>query len=227
MHTPLQEIFAVRQATTMARYDIYARIHKGIRLMLGDIQARAGRVAHDDPAALEDLARRVEGVIALCESHLAHENAFIHPALEAVQPGASARIAAEHVEHERDLQALRTHARALAAGTGIERAAACRAMYLALGLFAAHNLVHMHLEETEHNAVLWAHYGDDEIAAIEGRLIAHLTPPEMMSAMRWMLPALPAADREGGELLGRGAQGSTVGVALDRPPWQFGALDQQ
>lgn len=214
MHTPLQEVLAVRQAATLARHDIYARIHKGIRLMLGDIQARAGRVSHDDPAALAELATRVEGVIALCESHLAHENAFIHPALEKAQPGTSARIAAEHIEHERDLQALRTHAGALAAGTGPERAAACRAMYHALSLFAAHNLVHMHLEETQHNAVLWEHYTDEEIAAIEGRLIAHLTPPELMNAMRWMLPALPPSDRL--ELL--------AGMRENAPPPAFAAV---
>ena len=32
--------------------------------------------------------------------HLTDENAFIHPALEAVRPGFSTKIAAEHVEHE-------------------------------------------------------------------------------------------------------------------------------
>lgn len=195
MHTSVQEFLALRQAATGPRHDIYALIHKGIRLMLGDILARAGRVSPDDPGAVADLVRRVDDVAALCEAHLAHEDTFIHPALEQARPGTSARIAAEHGEHARDLHTLRAHARTLRDGDPAQRAEACHALYHALSLFAAHNLVHMHIEETQHNAVLWAHFGDDEIAAIEGRLIAHLSPPELMSALRWMIPAISAAER--------------------------------
>lgn len=195
MHTSLQELLAVRNTAAAPRYDIYAAIHKGARLLLGDTLAQAGRVRADDPLALQALVARVEHLADFCTGHLEHENAFIHPALEQAQPGTSQRIAAEHVEHERDIESLRAHARALAGCAPADRAAAVRALYLALGLFAAHNLVHMHIEETEHNAVLWAHYDDAEIAAMEGRIIAHLSPPAMMDSMRWMIPALAPADR--------------------------------
>jgi hypothetical protein len=197
MHTSLQEFLAVSAKATTPRFDIYAGIHKGVRLLLGDILARAGRVPSDDPAALRDLARSVEHLAGICSAHLEHENAFIHPALEQAQPGTSRRIAAEHVDHERDIETLRRQARALVDSAPSDRAAACRALYLALGLFAAHNLAHMHLEETEHNAVLWAHYSDGEIAAIQAQLIAHLSPAQMFDAMRWMIPAIAPAERLG------------------------------
>lgn len=55
----------------------------------------------------------------------------------------------------------------------------------------------MHLEETEHNAVLWAHLDDAGIMAIHGRLLASLTPADMTMSLRWMLPALAPAERLG------------------------------
>lgn len=214
MHTPLQEILAVRASATLARYDIYASIHKGMRLLLCDALTRAGRVAHQDPVELADFVARVEAAISLCEAHLAHENEFIHPALERVQTGTSARIAAEHLEHLQDLQTLRQHTDALMRCEPDLRGAACHALYLALGLFTAHNLAHMHLEETEHNAVLWAHYSDEEIAALEGLLVSQLSPHDLMSSMRWMIPGLSAAERLG--LLSE--------MQRHAPPAAFGAV---
>ncbi|MDR7272847.1 iron-sulfur cluster repair protein YtfE (RIC family) [Pelomonas saccharophila] len=176
MHTSLQEILAVRGTATAPRFDIYAGIHKGARLMLVDLVSSAGRVDPHDPASVRQLVDKVEAAADFCVSHLEHENAFVHPALERAQPGTSQRIATEHVEHERDIEALRTHARALPGCAPEDRPAACHALYHAVSLFAAHNLAHMHLEETEHNAVLWAHLDDAGILAIHGRLLASLTP---------------------------------------------------
>ena len=70
-----------------------------------------------------------------------------------------------------------------------------RALYQQLALFVAHNFEHMHQEETAHNAVLWAHYRDEEIVAIESAIHASLEPDEAMLCMRWMLPNLAPAER--------------------------------
>jgi hypothetical protein len=197
MHTSLQELLAVRSTATAPRFDIYASIHKGVRLMLTDLIASAGRVDPQDAASVQRLVDKVEAAADFCLSHLEHENDFLHPALERAQPGASQRISTEHVEHERDIETLRRHARTLPALTPEDRPAACHALYHAVSLFAAHNLAHMHLEETEHNAVLWAHLDDAGILAIHGRLLASLTPAEMTASLAWMLPALAPAERLG------------------------------
>jgi hypothetical protein len=55
----------------------------------------------------------------------------------------------------------------------------------------------MHVEETAHNAVLWAHYTDAELAAIHEALVASIPPEEMMLVARWMLPSVGAAERLG------------------------------
>lgn len=214
MHTSLPEILALRGTATAPRFDLYAGIHKGVRLMLADLLGSAGRVDPHDAASVRQLADKVEAAADFCLSHLEHENAFVHPALERAQPGTSQRIATEHLEHERDIEALRVHAQALPGCAAEDRPAACHALYHAISLFAAHNLAHMHLEETEHNAVLWAHLDDAEIMAIQGQIIAHLSPVETAASLGWMLPAMAPAERLG--LMGglRHAPAPVFGAAL-------------
>jgi Hemerythrin HHE cation binding domain len=217
MHTSLQEILAVRGTADKGaapRFDIYAGIHKGLRLMLADLITSAGRVDPGDAASVQRLVDEVEAAADFCVAHLEHENACVHPALERAQPGTSQRIATEHVAHERDIEALRAHARALPGCAAEDRPAACRALYHALSLFTAHNLAHMHLEETEHNAVLWAHLDDAGILAIHDQILARLSPAEMTMSLRWMLPAVAPAERLA--LLGgmRDAPAPVFGAAL-------------
>lgn len=195
MHINLHEILAARRVADTSRYDLYGGIHKALRMLLTDLLGRAGRVDPDDDASLRQLAAQVDHVAAFCESHLEHENDFIHPVLERAQPGSSRRIALEHDAHLRDIEALRLHGRALLEGSPAERRAACRSLYLGLSLFTAHNLAHMYLEETDHQDVLWAHCSDDELAAIEGAIVASLSPEDMTTSMRWMIPSMAPAER--------------------------------
>ncbi|HVZ45578.1 MAG TPA: hypothetical protein VHA82_17340 [Ramlibacter sp.] len=55
----------------------------------------------------------------------------------------------------------------------------------------------MHVEETAHNAVLWARYTDAELLAIHDVLVASIPPSQMMFAMRWMVPFMSPAERLG------------------------------
>jgi len=53
------------------------------------------------------------------------------------------------------------------------------------------------VEETAHNAVLWAAYTDQELSAIEHALVASIPPAEMAGALQWFVPALNAPERAG------------------------------
>ena len=48
-----------------------------------------------------------------------------------------------------------------------------------------------------HNALLWQHYGDAELGALHGRLMASLSPRGKLAAARWMIPASTPAERAG------------------------------
>jgi hypothetical protein len=137
----------------------------------------------------------VSDLMDLCELHVRDENDFIHPALERAQPGSAVSIAAEHVAHLERIADLRDLAAFTANTRGDAQGAALFRLYHALALFVADNFEHMHVEETTHNPVLWAHYSDADLIAIEHELVASIPPEAMVKALHWFLPALNAPER--------------------------------
>jgi hypothetical protein len=64
-----------------------------------------------------------------------------------------------------------------------------------LASFVAHNFEHMNVEETQHNAVLWALYSDAKLLEIHQRILASIEPAELAGILRWMVPAMNPAER--------------------------------
>ena len=191
-----REITALAQAEAAApRLDIYAFIHKALRAFMADTLMGLGRADVGDDLKLSQACARVLELLDFCRSHLHHENAFVHPAMEVRAPGSSAAVEHEHEGHEQAIAALASGAAQLMACPRERRARVAHALYRQLALFVAHNFEHMHQEETEHNAVLWAHCTDAQLAEVEGAIVASLPPAEAMVTMRWMLPYLTPAER--------------------------------
>src|SRR6185295_14238774 len=202
-------------ATLVApRYDIYAPIHKAARAFMTDTLGRAGRLDVADGADMDAALGQLEALLAFCETHLQHENEFLHTAIEAREPGSARRIAGEHQEHLETIAALREDARQLRAAAPVQRAPLALRLYRHLALFVAENFEHMHIEETVHNAALWANYSDAELHALHGRLKASIPPQEMLDTLRWLVPALSPAERAG----------MLNGAKAEMPPEAFQAM---
>jgi hypothetical protein len=182
-------------AATTVRWDGYRDIHKALRLFMCDTLTRVGRADPGDTDEVGAALAQVSELMDLCELHVKDENDFIHPALERAQPGSAARIAAEHVTHLERIADLRDLAVFTDTTRGEARAAALFRLYHALALFVAENFEHMHVEEATHNPVLWAHYSDADLIAIEHELVASIPPQAMVKALHWFLPALNAPER--------------------------------
>ncbi len=174
------------------RFDAYDPIHRALRLFMTDTLGRVGWLDPADAAEMQATLGQVEALLALCRSHLEHENQHVHPALEARRPGTTTRVAGEHHEHLEHLAALQADVDRLRQQAD---AAAAQRLYRHLALFVADNFQHMHHEETAHNQALWDLYSDDELRAIEAGIVASIPPEEMAVALRWMAPALPPATR--------------------------------
>jgi hypothetical protein len=177
------------------RYNIYALIHKGLRAWMCDVLTTVGRMDPHDPADVVAGLAEVRALLAGCESHLVHENEFLHTALEARAPGSATVTAHEHEGHERALVALEASVRAVEAAQGSARVAAALRLYRQLALFIAENFEHMHVEETENHATLTAHYNEAEVFALEQAIVGSLSPEEKMAVMRWMAPAAAPHER--------------------------------
>jgi hemerythrin-like domain-containing protein len=181
-------------AAALARVDLYGPIHKALRLLMTDTLQRMGRLDADDAQEVTQTLAQVQELLEACRSHVAKENKFVHAAIEARRLGASERIAAEHVEHLDAIAALEAEVASLRA---LPTAAAANRLYARLARFVADNFEHMHVEETQHNAALWAAYSDVELLEIHQRLLASIEPEEMAAILRWMVPALSPAERAG------------------------------
>ncbi|HET7527822.1 MAG TPA: hemerythrin domain-containing protein [Burkholderiaceae bacterium] len=221
MHTSTTE-HSARDTTTVfepaakhdGRRDFYAPIHKALRLFMTRTLSTVGSTDPADADEVRTALDLLERLLALCESHLRHENEFVHPALERARPGSASRIAAEHDHHSEAIADLRDLAAMVADSAGAVRAGALGRLYRTLALFVADNFQHMHVEETAHNAVLWAAYSDDELDAIEHSLVASIPPATMAEALHWFLPALSAPERAG----------MLTGMKQGMPPEPFSAV---
>jgi hypothetical protein len=177
------------------RFDMYSGIHKALRALMADTLLALGRMDAADELELAQTTQRVIELLEFCGSHLRHENEFVHTAIEARAPGASSAIAHDHGHHEEQIARLCVSAGSLRSMPLESRPAAALDLYRQLALFVADNFQHMHVEETAHNAVLWARYTDAELVQIHGALLASIPPEEMMFTARWLVPFMNPAER--------------------------------
>lgn len=184
-------------ATTAPRLDLYVPIHKALRALMFDTLARIGRIDLDDAGDRGAALEQAELMLEQLESHLHHENEFVHAAIEARRPGAAQATADAHLDHVDTIAALRGEIAALRAAPAVGQALAASRLYRHLALFIAENLEHMHYEETANNAALWALYSDDELHAIQDRLVAHIDARILASALPWLAAAMTPAETLG------------------------------
>lgn len=194
MHITSKELAHVAAAEA-PRFDMYTGIHKALRAFMADTLLALGRMDPLDDADVAQATDRLLQLLGFCEGHLRHENAFVHAAIEARAPGASDRIGHEHDEHVAHIAALSQQVAQLRLAAPADRMAAAGRLYSELSLFIAENFQHMHVEETAHNAVLWARYTDAELVAIHDALVASIPPEEMMTIARWLVPFMNPVER--------------------------------
>jgi len=179
---------------TAPRFNMYGPIHKALRLFLGDSLGRMGRLDWQDEAELAEVCDQLDSLVAVLRGHLEHEDKFIHPFMQARQPGSPAQAGGEHHDHLEALAELALEVRLLRQQPGETQAAR---VYQNLALLMAENLTHMQWEETMHHQSLWQHASDAELHELHDRLVASIAPQEMAMVMGWMLPALAPRERAG------------------------------
>ena len=189
-----KEIASVAAAEA-PRFDLYTVIHKALRAFMADTLLAVGRMDAGDDLELAQVTDRVLQLLDTCRGHIQHENDFVHAAIEARAPGASEAVAHEHAEHEQHIAQLAAHVAALRGAAPAFRPAAAARLYGALALFIADNFRHMDVEETAHNALLWARYTDAELVTLHDRLVGSIAPAEMLLVMRWMVPFMNPMER--------------------------------
>lgn len=181
--------------TLPRRYDIYAFIHKGLRAMMADSLLAVGCLDSSDSAETAAVAVRVEILLDCCSLHLADENTFVHAAMERARPGSSATSASDHHEHEQAIARLAQRLQALEQADLGLRAEAATCLYQELAVFVGDNYLHMQHEESHNNEILWQHYSDAEIRAINQAIVAALPAERVGLMLGWMVRYLNSVER--------------------------------
>lgn len=185
------------QATTTApvqtrapRADLYVFIHKALRGFMSHVIGRLGAMDLDDAVERNGALDDVDSLLDVLRGHLQHENDFIHTAIEARRPGGARHTADDHLLHVDAISNLEDEARAVRDARPEQRPALALRLYRHLANFVGENLVHMQIEETQNNALLWDLYSDDELHALHNRIVAAVPPQTLAICTRWFAAAL-------------------------------------
>jgi hypothetical protein len=200
MNTVINETTAPAAATAPAmtapatshapRMELYTGIHKALRCAMADSLLRLGRLDVADDGERTLVIGQLEEVLGLLRGHLEHENYFLHTAIEARRPGGARQTAEDHAGHLDALCNLEDEVHALRSAGAAQRDALALRLYRHLAHFVGENLLHMQVEESSNQSLLWQLYDDAELAEIHGRLVASIPPHEMGTIARWMAQAL-------------------------------------
>jgi len=186
-----------RNTLPATRVDLYRFVHKGLRAFLTDTLNRVGRMDPGDPRDVTDTMVQVYELLVICRAHLELEERFLHPALEARQPGAARHTANDHVAHQQSFDLLASSVRDVEKAGRDDRPPAVHRLYRELSVFVAENLEHMDVEETANNTVFWDRYSDEELLALQNDLVSSIPPAQMAVFQRWMIPAMSPGERAG------------------------------
>ena len=67
--------------------------------------------------------------------------------------------------------------------------------YESVTAFFANYINHMAMEESDMNALIWENFSDEEIMSWTGRIMSTLTPAQISSFFKYMVPALNPFER--------------------------------
>lgn len=170
------------------RYNIFYKIHKGLRVMLYEtatgLQRTDFNVEEEADAALKDIT----AVVDFFDKHAHIEDELVFPAIAQYEPSVVDVFEKEHeLDHELS-ERLRTLVMMFnALDSDQEKIQLGSAIRRAFVEFMVFNLNHMAKEEDIINNLLWRYLSDKEILAIEHTIVSRQNPVDAAIAAKWML----------------------------------------
>jgi hypothetical protein len=171
----------------MKRYDIFYRVHSGLRAMLYEtslcLQQTDFSYADDADKSLEQL----EIVMQLFDKHAHTEDA----AIKQIEPSLLYVFEKEHIEDHALVQSLNGLLASFnLAATAEQKTVIGKTIVQSFTEFMIFNLRHMAKKENLINNALWKYYTDEELHAIAEKIIANITPVQMAMYSTWMMRGL-------------------------------------
>ena len=182
------------------RLEPYGVFHKGLRTRLFDVCVELGRADFANPSETRIALDAWRQTVAFLRDHHGHEERFVEPMLRAIAPEVVAVNDAQHSDADGAMAELDRLADAVEGASIEERAVAARRLIARFQQFLVAYLDHLRHEETAMVAAIWAHFSDEQIAALGTRIQGSISPARFAEWLAILLPALNLDERA--EMLG-------------------------
>ncbi len=175
----------------MQRYNIFHRVHKGLRALLYETAIQVQHTDFWNVEEAEELILRMEELVRLFDKHAHTEDHFVFPAVQKYEPSI---VDAFEQEHKKDhlLGQLLSAAIDLYRNAEVitDKAQVGSQVNTAFVKFMVFNLEHMAKEEDVLNGILWRYYSDAELMAITREILAQVPAEYGQQYSKWMLRGL-------------------------------------
>ena len=172
----------------MKQLNAFNQIHKGLRASLYDCAIALQQANFLSATETEVVSDKLKEVLMLFEEHASKEDHYILPAIAAFEPSVVDSFEQEHDQDHQLAENLKAALEALQRlTTAEERIEAGYSLNNSFVAFMVFNLQHMAKEEKILNELLWRYYSDEEIIAIQQRIVRETSPWHNDFFSKWML----------------------------------------
>lgn len=161
------------------RFELYRPIHKAIRHMMFATANTLGIADFRDDTVAQDALGNLEQTINMLKVHAGHEETYAHPELEKRAPGFIAAFEQDHQHDDEVYAELRRLSQDALNANSDQKAALGIEIYRMYNAFVGEYLGHLVREETELQQAFWDNFTDEELGAIEGAIMAAVSPDVM------------------------------------------------
>jgi hemerythrin-like domain-containing protein len=173
------------------RYNSFYQVHKALRAMLYETAIELQRTDFNNEEQATAVLSNITTIVDVFDKHAYNEDKYVFAAIAEYEPSVVDSFEQEHVrDHELGVQVRTLINIYPTLKTDEEKKHLGSAMRKTFIDFLTFNLVHMAKEEDVINNLLWRYYSDEQIKAIEKKIISSQAPESTAIVWKWMLRGL-------------------------------------
>lgn len=175
----------------MNRYNLFHKVHKGLRALLYDTGMLLQRTDFTMESEAQEAIGRVQFVVSLFEQFQQAEDAVVLPAMMGYEVSVTNSFEQEHEEVYilgRKLEKLLSDFKTVS--LPLEKVAVSNEIVATFEEYTLVQILHMAMEEQVVNRILWRYYTDAELQKLAWKIITDADAPLSTPYSKWILQGL-------------------------------------